>query len=294
MFTREQVLQEIENSPGFPKFTEDDLELLNLFHDNASMDMDGVIAFVERNSDLSETLLASVNSPLMRRANPTLNVRDAVVTLGIESVCNIALQKMILKFFPARPLPGQTFDISIFWRHLTAVALMAGRIGILLNKDDLFRLFSYGILHDLGHIVIDACLPDKMDEIEAKAMTGMHHLVAEKTTLSGLTHTDIGAWICDKWGLGDSLRAIVANHHSAELCQQGDDDLKIIYVSEILGGRYYEKYRGVVPQDIEIDQTILHQLGLAEKKVRALEHTLPKRVDKFVQPYLSTYEEHRK
>lgn len=286
MLLREEVFKQIENSPGFPMLPEDTKKLLELLHDNSALEMQEVIELIEKNESLSKRLLSGVNSPMFGPNYYVETIKDAVVLLGYESVRNVAVQDMILNFFPAQKLPGQHFDIAVFWRHLVAVALLADEIGKIVAFEDEFRLFTYGLLHDIGTVIIDACLPDEMDEIEEKMLNGIHHLMAEKLVLGGLDHTDVGAWICEKWGLGESISRIVAFHHTPTLSSVVSDDLRIIYLSEIIGERYYEKLLGLTMPVIPYNVSILEDLSITENKLILLEDVLMNKVDAFIQPYL--------
>jgi len=42
----------------------------------------------------------------------------------------------------------------------------------------------------------------------------LHQIAAEKVVLGGLTHAEIGMWLCEKWGLPREIVEIVGYHHT--------------------------------------------------------------------------------
>ena len=62
------------------------------------------------------------------------------------------------------------------------------------NLCDKEKIFTYGLIHDIGITVLDICLPEHLDKIHTMQLNGIHQLVAEKIVLGGLTHENIGMW----------------------------------------------------------------------------------------------------
>ena len=285
MLTKRQVYDKIVASPGYPELPEITRDLLRLLHQRYKADLVDMAEIAEKDPVLSERLLRSVNSPLFGSNSTVETVKDAVLLLGLESVRNITIQNLIIQFFPAKPLPGQHFDISLYWRHIVAVALVSNQIGRYVKHPDLFRLFTYCLLHDIGVIIIDACLPDLMDEIEAKMNNGIHQLIAEKLTLGGLTHNNVGAWISRKWDFGEPMTRVAEFHHTPTESPVLNNELRIIYISEILGERYYNKLAGFNLPETPIDSSILDALELREGQLTQIEEILPQLVDEFIASY---------
>lgn len=286
MLTRKQVLQTIDTSPAFPPLPQNMKSLLGIMHQRSKWDIDLIAELVQNEPALAKTILKSVNSPMAGTQKTIVDPKEAVLMLGIAAVRNLTVYTIVRQFFPAKPLPNQNFDIAKIWKHLVAVALASEMLGKHLGKDSkqTFELFTYGLIHDIGLIVIDACLPKEMDAIEEK-MRHMYHAVAERAVLSGHTHTTIGAWVCKKWGLDAITTRIVEFHHSPLMSPVLDDTLRIMYVAEILGGRYYEALSGIPLREKEMDMHIMQSLNISPAKADSIGKILPTAVQEFLSHY---------
>ena len=84
-----------------------------------------------------------------------------------------------------------------------------------------------------------------IDEIISKLLKGIHQIVAEKTVLGGLTHADIGAWLCRKWNIREDIINIVEFHHSPLLSRLNTCEVKLLHLADIISTEYYEKLLGI-------------------------------------------------
>lgn len=289
MLTKQTILERIEQSIQGPSLSTENKELLLLFYDNPATHMDEITVLIEKNPVMSEVILSSANSPIFGLQNPVTSIRKAVLILGAESVCNMAIQEMVYSHYPPQKEKEPHFNIDEYWHHLLAVALLADKIGSITHHNDVFRLFSYGMLHDLGTIVLDLCCPDLSQCIEEKVKAGLHPMVAEKIMLGGLTHAELGGFTCIQLGLGENLRRIIEYHHEPfecpELNAKTSDDLCILYLSEILGDRYYRRMMNHKQHHSKIDNRVLTHLDIKPIHLTYLEAELGQMVNKFISPY---------
>jgi putative nucleotidyltransferase with HDIG domain len=83
-------------------------------------------------------------------------------------------------------------DRSQFWKHsfgtATASSLIAQRAG--LKDDDVY--FMAGLLHDIGKMILEMYFPSETE----------------------MDHTEIGAWMAERWQLPPALISAIGYHHS--------------------------------------------------------------------------------
>ena len=114
---------------------------------------------------------------------------------------------------------NRTFDIYKYWRHVLGTSVASCMLSSRINKGDKYELFSYGLIHDIGIVVLDACLPNHIDRITEKLISGVHQLIAERIILGGITHAEIGAWLC-KNGIYAKISSILWNFITPLLWQK--------------------------------------------------------------------------
>ena len=92
-----------------------------------------------------------------------------------------------------------------YWKHVMGTSVASCVLAEKLKKGDKFKLFSYGLVHDIGIIVLDTCFPELVEKIIEKMYTGMGHTSSERIYLDNLTHGDIGAWLCRRWNIREDI-----------------------------------------------------------------------------------------
>ena len=83
--------------------------------------------------------------------------------------------------------------------------------------------FVYGLLHDVGKILIYEFLPK-----EAEAATLMSHartmpIYEAERAVIGVDHAELGSRLIEKWGLPSQLAAAIAGHHDLSACADPAD-----------------------------------------------------------------------
>lgn len=136
---------------------------------------------------LSVKILGLANSAYYGYRSKIGTIRQAVIVIGTNMLKQLSLSVLVYGTVGR----GGT-DRTDFWRHsfgtATASAIIARRTGI--SDGDLS--FMAGLLHDIGQMVIDTYFPDEPE----------------------MQHTEVGAWMAERWQLPQQLIKAIAFHHS--------------------------------------------------------------------------------
>ncbi|WP_416200614.1 MAG: HDOD domain-containing protein [Thermocaproicibacter melissae] len=285
---KEKVIALIEASGYLPQLPTDISEILDILRDPLDVDIDLLIDKVSRSKELNDLMLKNINSGYYKLTKEIKNIRDAVVYLGMQAVQNLLVFFIILRLFP-RTLKklDRTFDLRKYFKHVLGTSVGSLMLAERIKKGDKYRLFTYGLIHDVGIIVLDTCLPALMDEIMTKLQNGVHQLVAERIVLGGLTHAEIGEWLLRKWNLREDFIDVVHFHHSPFSAKNNLEELMLLYVADVISTEYYQRLLGV-NLNININNKVKETLGLTEDDIKTVIKNLPDEIDK-VSNYFSVY-----
>lgn len=153
--------------------------------------------------------------------------------------------------------------------------MIADEIG-LCDKD---KMFTYGLIHDIGVIVLDICLPEYLDKVHKLQLKGVHQIVAEKIVLGGITHTEIGMWICSQWGLSKEIMEVVGHHHSPFVNNKFSDEVRIVHLADSISTNYYGKLLGCNKTFIYSNRT-RELLNISKEFIWYMARKLPEEVYK--------------
>lgn len=281
---KEEIFQMLENTKELLSVPQEVLVTFKLLNSNELLDVDVLADFIEKNAKLSSIILERVNIIVERKTKNFFSVHDAVVFLGAKTVRNFLVFFIMSSFYKfksrQRGKREVNFNIWDYWLHVLGTSIAADMLMHKLGQKDDFQLFSYGLLHDIGILVMDTYLPEQMDEIYMMVLAGTSQIVAEKVVLGGITHSDIGAWLCEKWHMSDEITNIVKYHHTVLLSPNLNDELRIIYLANIAGTNYYEKLLGL-EAGLPVSAKMLTHFGLTLSDLEILGKQLPAEIEKY-------------
>ncbi len=263
--------------PEIPKFFGETLNLL-LDPDTYSVDtcIDKILSYPELEAKLIDALNNSA------RLNRSVNsIREAVVYLGPKNSRIIAISYISKLLVPYRG-NAKIFSSRRYWNHCVGTAIAGEMIAEetgLSNKD---KIFTYGLVHDIGVTVLDNCMPDQLDQVYNRQMKGLHQIAAEKIVLQGITHAEIGGWFCGVCGLSSEVIDIVRYHHSPFLIKEQSDEVKIMHLADSISTNYYEKLLGN-ETNLIYSERVRSEIKLSTDFIEEVSRELPDRVDKFNQ-----------
>ncbi|MDF3001053.1 MAG: metal dependent phosphohydrolase [Bacillota bacterium] len=243
-------------------------------------------ALPEEDSELSNLLLRHLNSNIFLLYRNISDIKEAVTYLGIESIRNLLIFFIAQKFFQAADTEKATvFHMRQYWKHVLATSIATDMICSRLGIEDRYRMFSYGLNHDIGILVMNACLPKELDEITSKVKSGIPQIVAEKTVLGGVTHSHIGAWICQRWNFSPEITRVVELHHTPYLGTVDLKTLEIMYLADLIGTQYYERLLNV-NSSMQVNHKVLGSLGLTLDDQKEIGIALPNEVARIAKYFI--------
>lgn len=199
--------------------------------------------------------------------------------LGAKNTKIIAIAYITKLLLPNRSGRAKLFDNKAYWKHCIGTSIVSSMIAHETSLCDKDKMFTYGLIHDIGVIVLDICLPDYLNKIYSLQLKGLHQIVAEKIVLSGLTHTEIGMWVCGEWGLPKEITEIVGYHHTPFINSQVSNEVMVMHLADSISTNYYEKLMGNETTFV-YSERIREKLNISKEFVEDISKRLPKEVDK--------------
>ena len=136
-------------------------------------------------------------------------IRSLAGDAPVESACLAVLcMKLSAAFAPAAGL----LDREAFWEHSIAVAVAAEMIAARAGGETA-TAFACGLLHDVGKIALDACLPKSYAKVLASVRDGRGDIARSEREIIGTDHTVAGRRLARHWHTPDCVQEVVWLHH---------------------------------------------------------------------------------
>ncbi len=178
-------------------------------------------------------LLRIANSPFYGFSSRIETVSRAVTLIGINQVRNLALSTSIASTFAG--LPNELVSMQNFWRHSLYCALIARSLARC-TEIDAEALFTAGLLHDVGELVIFNRHPEQARQALLLVLDSGDRLPvyqAEQQIL-GCDHAEVGGELARQWRLPAMLAECIAYHHDIQKAQMCPQETALVHIANIL------------------------------------------------------------
>ncbi|HOQ24866.1 MAG TPA: HDOD domain-containing protein [Bacillota bacterium] len=273
---KEEIFAKINDSniPGLPPAIK---EVFAELKNPATLDMQSLIEKIASFGELETLLLKQFNKNYFRKQFHIKSLHEAIRYFGARTIQNILLY-LVIRSFSAKLLDKTGFLRANYWRHCLGASVAAHELATITGDCDPYLMFSYGLIHDIGIFVIEHSLPELILKIREVQKKGLTHFDAEKEAMDGVTHEDIGDWLCKKWELPDEIRNIVAYHHRPHATSLNSNEVFLFHKADVISATYYESLMGIY--SFHDRKPVLDALGLDPAIITRIKEILPDEVNK--------------
>jgi HD-like signal output (HDOD) protein len=161
---------------------------------------------------LTSRLLRLVNSAFYGFPSKIETVSRALLMVGTQQMRDLALATSVMSLF--KGIPGHLVSMESLWRHSVACGLAARVLAtVRQNEVNAELLFTAGMIHDIGRLVIYKKIPETAQEMILRCRDSKEPLYLVEKEVLGFDHSDLGRMLAQSWNLPPSLKEVLAYHH---------------------------------------------------------------------------------
>lgn len=188
-------------------------------------------AIISSDQALSARVLSLANSACHGHRAKIATIRQAMVVIGTNLLKQLSLSVLV---YGTIGQGGK--NRAQLWKHsfatATAAALIAKRSHI--KEQDV--CFMAGLLHDVGKMIIEMYFPTEAD----------------------MDHTEIGAWMAERWQLPPALVSAITYHHSLDLEHLSERLVACVHAADVCAKV------ALSPEGSEVPPEVLRALRLSQ------------------------------
>ena len=229
-------------------------------------------------SEITELILYEpvVTANLLKLANSSAfgfkrrveSVHDAVVMLGLKQVVEIVLLNSVTKPLKSAQ-QGYGLEEGQLWKQSVSCALIASAIADTIEAPAKHIVFTADLLKDIGVIVLDRHIGQRMAKIRDVMESVSMGLIAAERQVLGLDHAQLGGRIASNWNFSEALASAIQHHHLSDDATEISPTTAMVYladsmcaISGINGELFCGQYRHY--------DRVCSQLGLSEVDVNRI------------------------
>lgn len=168
---------------------------------------------LKHDPSLAMKILKVANSAYYGFRNRIEALQTAIVMLGANEIMHLIAAASIIGCFEGDDF-SDNFDRNKFWYHSAAVGAIANKLSSALNIPVMSDVYTGGLLHDIGEVVLAYYFADDYDKCLDYVEKEKVSFIEAERTLLGIDHAEIGAQVSAKWGLPDPLVQMIRFHHN--------------------------------------------------------------------------------
>ena len=213
-FSIDTLLDEVVTLPSLPTTVTQITELLN----DPLSSLSDVADVIQTDPALALKTLHLVNSAYYGLGQRVDTVDHAVIMLGSKIIRNLVYTAAVFKTFErgSSELLYHSVTTGIAMRSLIDHSACHGMI-------DPDEAFVFGLLHDVGKILIHEFLPKEAENAALMSHASKIPIYEAERTVIGVDHAQLGGRLIEKWGLSPQLGAAIAGHHDLHACEDPDN-----------------------------------------------------------------------
>lgn len=244
----------------------------------AAIDPVTLAQLVARDPALAATVLRHANVQQSPEPRFTLNIANACDWLGAATATTV-------REATSAPAPATN---AVDWATLQHHGLVAGIAARCIGQAIGYRapedLYTAGLLHPLGRIVLDACLRDSA--APATATRAAEDRLAEQAATFGLTEAEAGFLLAEAWGIPPLIGDCIRQHRSVQEAQL-PKPAAVVALAVVLAEAYGSKDPAICQNAAAQSRRLFALLHLAPSEIAAILKAIRHEVDR-------SQEEHRR
>lgn len=164
----------------------------------------------EQDPTFAVRLIRLANSSAFRPVAPITDLRSAVARIGSHQIAGFVTSLAVMQVFEptkreARNLWLHSIQVAVAARVIAA-RFYAGRV----QPDSAYLC---GLLHDIGRFIVFDVAPEAFDVTDEEGWGKRETAIDVEQRVLGISHTELGWQICQRWLLPEHIARVVRLHH---------------------------------------------------------------------------------
>jgi putative nucleotidyltransferase with HDIG domain len=196
---------------------------------NPKTELKDIVPLIQQDESMTARILKVANSAYFNRGKPVQTIHEAITTVGLVEICSILSCASLNDIFPSSSPLRRTL-----WRHNLTTAIVARAIAQKYTTADSSLLFTAGLLHDIGKLLLLQKFSNLYEKMAEKNLYSSQDTTLIEMEEFPFNHADVGCFIAEKWNFPAAIILPIAAHHSPwENLTKGDSP-HIIKLADVI------------------------------------------------------------
>jgi putative nucleotidyltransferase with HDIG domain len=225
----ERIHKAIAEHPPMPAFHRDLLPHIQ----DPNVGYEQLSKIIRNDPGVTMNILRMANTAYYSGTTRIDSLQHALVRMGARRLFQIIIAYGVASRL-ARPLEGYGLAPRMLLKHSVGVAITSENVARLLKQSIHEMLFTAGLLHDMGKIVLDPFVVETRAQFDALLRDTTMTFDEIEQELLGITHPEAGARLMDLWNFPESVIQVVRHHHRPAKAEGMENEALMVHLADTL------------------------------------------------------------
>jgi len=229
----EQIEDAVDRVRPIPQVA---LKIIRLIHDD-NFSMKDIAEEVRQDQIICAKVIRLCNSAFFATKVKIDTLNRALTMIGEKNLMQLVVSASLEDFFP-ETRQGYSLCKGGLYRHAIGTAIISEHLAEFTGKASSGMAYTAGLLHDIGKVVLDQHMAPAYPLFYRRTQIDGVSLIEVERDEFGLTHTEAGGKLAERWALPDNLGDTIRNHHQPEKATINPELTHLIYLADLLMSRF--------------------------------------------------------
>ena len=218
---------------------------------------------IETDPPLTAKILRRANSVYYGMPRKVSDILESIMFIGFESVKELAISQAVVDLFQNGAVSSGRYSRNTLWVHSVAVASCGKLIARRELRKNGNEIYTAGLLHDIGLIVIDQFLRTDFLKMIKVAEHQDHPIWQAEEDVFQFCHDEIGGLLLKEWNFPESISLAVREAERPTLDQLDQHEATaLLHMAHFCCQERKLGYIEAMPRDAELFQYCLKKFGI--------------------------------
>jgi len=229
----EQIKDAVERVRPIPQVA---LKIIRMIHDD-NFSMKDMAEEIRQDQIICARVIRLCNSAFFATKVKIDTLNRALTMIGEKNLMQLVVSASLEDFFPEIK-QGYSLCKGGLYRHALGTAIISEKLAEFTGKASSGLAYTAGLLHDIGKVVLDQYMALAYPLFYRRTQIDGVSLIEVERDEFGLTHTQVGGKLAERWALPDNLGDTIRNHHQPEKATINPELTHLIYLADLLMSRF--------------------------------------------------------
>ncbi|MEJ5227003.1 HDOD domain-containing protein [Thermodesulfovibrio sp.] len=268
IINKEEIERIIAKTIDIPSQSTIVFKVLNIFK-NEFTSIEEIEALISKDKGFTARFIRLANSPFYGFSRKIKSVREALLLLGLDTAKSLILATSLRYLYRQ----FDTFEQGL-WEHSLAVGICSSYLSEKIGEIKPQEALACGVLHDIGVVFLKNAFPDKYQGIYEKIYESERNLEEVEIELLGYAHTDVGAYVAEKWNFPEEIKVAIQYHHIDNSFEETKETFahihNLVRMSDLICMKLGMGFKKPINLELENQNLLLHDSVNSEEFMKSL------------------------